>query len=407
MALGKRQKLQLGAALLAAVALTGGTFFYEVSLGIFTAGFLTTCGFILFDRLGRRLWENSVSWQMKKIGDVQQSLENNVAHVAEDINVMKSHIADIGIKSRAKPAEIKTPAPRRAPASIGEEGRMPRAVKPGAAPPKRSYGDLISGQHDLTDNAVRAVVNDALRSERIDVFLQPIVRLPQRKVRYYEMFARIRARPGLYLSAARYLHIAKQHLMIDNIDRLLLNECLSLIKETARVERAAPFFINITSASFKSGAFMKQLLPFLSSRSDLSHRLVFELTQADFKALKPAIIEIMKGLGQLGCTFSIDNINDFNFDVGALLKLKVRYVKISAQDLMARNRNDKELAELQKLKRRLEGNGIAVIAEKIENERMLKELFDFDINYGQGYLFGKPDVQGAYQDKAVRPRARQ
>ena len=115
----------------------------------------------------------------------------------------------------------------------------------------------------------------------------------------------------------------------------------------------------------------------------------------------------MKGLGQLGCTFSIDNVNDFNFDIGALLKLKVRYVKISAQDLMARNRNDKELAELQKLKRRLEGNGIAVIAEKIETEQALKELFDFDINYGQGYLFGKPDVQGAYKDKAVRPRARQ
>src|SRR5688572_9081076 len=117
MALGKRQKLQLGAALLAAVVLTGGTFFYEVSLGIFTAGFLTTCGFILFDRLGRRLWENSVSWQMKVLGDTQQDLSNQVSNAVEDIGVMKSHITDIAIKARAVPAE-KAPAPRRAPAPV-------------------------------------------------------------------------------------------------------------------------------------------------------------------------------------------------------------------------------------------------------------------------------------------------
>src|SRR5690606_31005187 len=74
---------------------------------------------------------------------------------------------------------------------------MPRAVRPGRYAPAaaRRYDDLVSDNQTISDTAVQAVVKNAIKTEHVEVFLQPIVRLPQRKVRFYEMFARVRAKP--------------------------------------------------------------------------------------------------------------------------------------------------------------------------------------------------------------------
>ena len=44
----------------------------------------------------------------------------------------------------------------------------------------------------LADEKVLDYVRQGLRSDRIDLYLQPIVSLPQRKVRFFECFSRIR-----------------------------------------------------------------------------------------------------------------------------------------------------------------------------------------------------------------------
>ena len=45
---------------------------------------------------------------------------------------------------------------------------------------------------------------------------------------------------------------------------------------------------------------------------------------------------------------------------------------------------------VQFLKRALERHGIDLIVEKIETEATLLDLLDYQIDFGQGYLFGEP-----------------
>ena len=44
------------------------------------------------------------------------------------------------------------------------------------------------------------------------------------------------------------------------------------------------------------------------------------------------------------------------------------------------------------LKQRLNDNDIDLIVEKLEAEEDLIELLDYDIDFGQGYLFGEPRI---------------
>lgn len=188
---------------------------------------------------------------------------------------------------------------------------------------------------------------------------------------------------------------------MNKIDHLLLMQCLTSIKNSAQVDNATPFFINITTATLSSALFMKQVLGFLSKNRDLAQRFVFEIKQSDFDNMQPAILEILRGLARLGCSMSIDHVEKMDFDLKFLQVLKVRFVKVNAAELIENTRTEKAFASLIRFKRKLEGNGIGFIAEKVEDEPTLKEILDFDIHYGQGYLFGRPDLQGAYKVKSA------
>ena len=141
---------------------------------------------------------------------------------------------------------------------------------------------------------------------------------------------------------------------------------------------------------------MRRLLGFISTNRDLAPRLVFEICQSDFDDMQPAVLEILRGLGKLGCSLSLDHIEHYDFDIPLLTALKVRFVKFEAKMLIEKGSSEKGAASIWRLKRKLENNGIGFVAGKIEDEHTLKELLDFDIHYGQGYLLGKPDMRGAY-----------
>src|SRR4029079_16876065 len=80
---------------------------------------------------------------------------------------------------RPAAAPALAPAPERAaafdPSASAEPPRMP------AAGPFRG----------MEQSAIVAQIARAVEANRVDLFLQPIVTLPQRKVRYYEALARL------------------------------------------------------------------------------------------------------------------------------------------------------------------------------------------------------------------------
>ena len=248
----------------------------------------------------------------------------------------------------------------------------------------------------ISDIVVKELLHHAVDHDRIEVFVQPVVRLPQRQIRYYEVFARIRAKAGLYIPASRYMPIAEQDKLDSVLDRILLLHCLKTIEQSASIEKATPFFININSRTLQNGDFMKRLLAFAKKNRQLAPRLIFEISQNDFENLSDPLLEIIKGLGVIGCNFSLDHVDTTRpFDIQRLQKHKVRFVKISAEHFLSASTNIRAM----RAKSLLESLGIHVILERVENEKQIRRLLDHEPQYGQGYLFGKPDIQGAYKDK--------
>ena len=262
----------------------------------------------------------------------------------------------------------------------------------------RSAGAATAALHDHQQAALLETVREALAENRVDLYLQPIVSLPQRRTVFYESYSRLRDDSGRVMMPAEYLSVAEPEGLISAIDNLLLFRCVQIVRRLAKQDRKVAIFCNVALASLADEVFFPQFLEFLADNKDLHGALIFELGQAAFKKRGSVEARNMAKLADLGFTFSLDKVTDLELDFPDLARADVKYLKIAAEVLLGqllevegrlalKSLKDLNAADFADLTRRY---GVELIAEKVENERQVVDVLELNIAYGQGHLFGQP-----------------
>lgn len=246
--------------------------------------------------------------------------------------------------------------------------------------------------------ALIETVRQALIENRVDLYLQPVVSLPQRKTIYYESFSRLRDASGRVLMPAEYLSVAEPEGLVPSIDNLLLFRCVQIVRRLAKQDRRIGIFCNISLTSLRDEVFFPQFLEFLNENRDLADSVIFELGQDAYAARGAMEARHMARLADMGFKFSLDKITSIDLDLTDLQRSDVRYVKIGANLLLDQLMNIDGKPALRFLKDIHAGDyanllaryGIDVIAEKVENERQVVDILEIEVAYAQGHLFGEP-----------------
>jgi len=242
----------------------------------------------------------------------------------------------------------------------------------------------------LTRGDVTAMIGRAVEANRVDLYLQPIVTLPQRKVRYYEALTRLRSDEGDLLLPADFLEFAESGGLMPLIDNVLLFRCVQVVRRLAAKNREIGLFCNIAADTLIDSATFPQFSEFMDANRALAAAIVFEFSQSTVRGLGPIEQESLAGLAQLGFRFSMDRVTDLKIDPRELAARGFRFVKVPATLLLARaatTASDIHPADFSDLLGRF---GIDMIAEKIESEGTVVDLLDFDVRFGQGFLFSPP-----------------
>src|SRR6202012_6018865 len=242
------------------------------------------------------------------------------------------------------------------------------------------------------------IVRDALTENRVDLYLQPIVALPQRKTQYYESFSRLRDDTGRVMMPAEYLTVAEPGGLVTAIDNLLLFRCVQIVRRLAKQDRKIGIFCNVSMASLADESFFPQFLDLLTANRDLAGALIFEIGQAAFDARGSVEARNMGKLADLGFRFSLDKVTDLDLDLQDLSRSDVKFLKIAAPVLLdgltevdgrliLRAMPDLAAEDFAALTRRY---GVEVIAEKIESEPKVVDVLELDVGLGQGHVFSEP-----------------
>ena len=244
--------------------------------------------------------------------------------------------------------------------------------------------------YDLDEAEVLDILRDGLRENGVELALQPIVSLPQRKRRYFECFSRIRVPDGRVLIPEQYIELAERHGLVTAIDNMLLFRCIQTLRRIRKSNANVGFFLNISHYTLADREFFREFINLMAANAELAPAIVFEFSQRAMESADDALNSDLERLAQLGYRFSLDQVTHFDINPATLSSRHFRYMKIEAERLIAASRAGALGEDPEDFKRMLDSFAIDLIADHVESEPMLLELLDLHLDFGQGYLFGEP-----------------
>jgi len=372
----------------------------------------------LYNTVSNRLRDRSELGD--QIGDLSRGtadLARQVAELSRRLNVVETNVTDTVNRARGAIDPIQ--------AEIGELGGLVRQLadtvaaheellqEQGALPVRPvlvssqaaaatpapdtplalSESDAITGARvfgGMTREGMAEAIAKAVDESRIDLYLQPIVTLPQRKVRFYESMSRLRTENGDILPAADFIEIAELAGLMPKIDNLLAFRCVQVTRRLQLKSRDVGLFCNVSATTLADAVAFKQFLDFMDANRALAPALVFEFTQRAYRSFGPIEQEGLSALAERGFRFSMDHVTDLRMEPKDLSDRGFRYLKVPAKLLLGKSTGLQSDIHPEDLADLLARYGIDLVAERIESESMVVDLLDYDVRFGQGFLFSAP-----------------
>jgi cyclic-di-GMP phosphodiesterase, flagellum assembly factor TipF len=241
-----------------------------------------------------------------------------------------------------------------------------------------------------SDDAMVELIRRSLEDDRVDLYLQPVVSLPQRKVRFYEALSRLRADDGTIIMPSQYIRVAEPAGLMSLVDNVLLFRCIQVLRSWTQRNKDIGVFCNLSHGTLQDAGFFSQFIEFMQQHRELASLLIFEISQETFANCGPAENSNLAYLADLGFTFSMDKVTTLDIDFAAARARQIRYFKVPAELLLGDAGRAGSRVHPADLKELLGRFGMNLIAERIEHERDVVDLLDYNVDFGQGFLFGAP-----------------
>jgi cyclic-di-GMP phosphodiesterase TipF (flagellum assembly factor) len=319
-----------------------------------------------------------------------------------------------GVPAATAPAPVSDPDSDQQNELPPEDSEKAAAMAAPAPVPSASAAVAVTSEAapSRSQAQILTAVRGAVEENRIDIYLQPMVTLPQRKVRFYEAVTRLRDDKDQILVAEDFIAIAEAGGLIGRIDHMVMLRCVQVLRRLMVRNKDVGIFCNVAAATLGNPTSFAQCLDFLEANRALAPSFVLEFKQATFRNLGPTETEHLAALAQRGYRFSIDHVTDLRIEPRELADRGVRFIKVPAALLLDPRQSSTSDIHPSDLSDLLGRFGIDLIAERIEGERAVVDLLDFDVRFGQGFLFAPPRplrpegasaTGGATPDKAQEP----
>lgn len=369
---------------------------------------IATVAAIGFERLG--LMPATSAWIMGAIVFIVAGMAHSAAARTQERRTMENEIHNLKASNLALAEEFEAAQKRldaitdelRAEA-VERDNALVHEVKVLEDLIRRVGGPVDLGSRPASGKTSTATsidietVRDALSANRVDLYIQPVVTLPQRRVAFYEGYTRLRDATGRVLAPAAFISAAEEAGVMTEVDNLLLFRCVQIVRRLTGQDRKVGIFCNISINSLSDEDFFPEFLDFVRQHKDLSGALIFEISQRAFEERDAIAARNMARMADFGFRFSVDQVSHVDLDLDDMERAGVRFVKIGGQRLLDAVADYETIAGYEPgaiAQEDLAGlfarHGIELIVDKIETENTVVEVLELDVAYGQGHLFGEP-----------------
>ncbi|KTS06114.1 diguanylate phosphodiesterase [Methylobacterium radiotolerans] len=286
----------------------------------------------------------------------------------------------------AAPLERVPPGPQPAPAD-----RQP-ASDPTPAVPARPIPPRPIPPRPAAAPADEGAIVAAFEGDGLEIHLQPVVTLPQRKVVAYEALARLRiGGPGAPPAEPEvFLPVLERYGRTTELDRRMLQRATIVARHLARRGSETLLTYGLSPLSLFEPGLLRELARTAADDPALAG-LTIALPQESWRRLDAGQRGLLAPLqGRIG--FSLDRPDDLRFDAAELAALGIGQVKVPAEMLLRPGTSRGSLSDiaLEDTAPALARAGIRVVATGVADEADVPDLIDLDVPFAQGTAFAAP-----------------
>ena len=229
----------------------------------------------------------------------------------------------------------------------------------------------------------------ALESDKLKLYYQPILNLEEGKITAAELLSRLVVDNNI-ISPDRFTEVFKKFDGLARFDRCVIKQAAKQLS-SRELNRLKKININLTGASLSDESFIPWLDKTLKASDYPQQNICFEITESDHIRNWPQAINNANKLIHKGFQLAIDDFGTGlasfeyleKFSMAKLLKIDGAFIK----DL---DNDHTQKAFVQASMLIAEAKQLDVCAEYVDNDATLNYLKKQGVKYAQGYFISKP-----------------
>jgi len=235
------------------------------------------------------------------------------------------------------------------------------------------------------------LIKHALQEDRFFLVFQPVVDLYTGQVSHYEVLLRMQGENNQIIYPGDFIPVAERMGLIHGIDRwVVVNAIAALAKLQAESDIA--FAVNLSSFAFQDDSLLPLLKQQLENTQLPAERITFEITETAAIENFEQTRQLIEQIRALGCKFALDDFGAGFCSFNYLKSFPVDYVKIDGQFIKNLLNDDVDQVLVKSMAEIGKNLNKKTIAEFVETPELVIKLKELGVHLGQGYLFGKPEV---------------
>jgi len=255
-------------------------------------------------------------------------------------------------------------------------------------------------------------IEEGLAEDWFDAYFQPIVEVASGRTVGYEALMRLVHPERGVIPPAELICVAEETGAISRLGGQVLEKALSNLARLSAETGDHDAYLAVNFSPLQFDTALPVRLAALTAHFDIApHRIVIEITEATLLHDNPQIRTILDEFNRFGYRLALDDFGTGYSSLSYLNRFPVDIVKIDQSFIRSLTEDEPELRH----KSRMLVEGItaishkmecAVVAEGIETDEQRRILEEFGVDYGQGYLFARPQPLSALIEQATATPAR-
>ncbi|BCJ91687.1 diguanylate phosphodiesterase [Terrihabitans soli] len=232
-------------------------------------------------------------------------------------------------------------------------------------------------------------IRRAIESDGIELHLQPVAALPQRRVIQYLAVPYMRDQDVL-IPPGEFVLDARLGGLQPALDAFVLDRAMRVARRLKARDRDISLMVSIEAETLMSSNFASDIAKRLDGNADLATHLVIGFSQEAFYGFGNVEAEMLSGFSERGFRFALTGVRDLDLDAASLHQLGIRFLRLGTDFLLDPERTRTSAIHPADLPGLLRRHGILLVADGADTEARVADLLDLDVRAAQGAVFGMP-----------------